>query len=144
MPVACYRTKKTPVLHITGTKVAALLPEAVNKIQPSTPDDDLKKYSALSLCVWACLLLDKAGKSPAFIQKWLRCLGNSFKMYLCDMKAIQDKHLSACHLASAGIMTLINTPPETFAQLTAMMCDLDVTNNGTTVDQMGDYINEMD
>ncbi len=37
MPVACYRTKKTSLLYITGTKVAALLHEAVKKIQPSPP-----------------------------------------------------------------------------------------------------------
>jgi hypothetical protein len=46
MPVASYRTKKTPLLYITGTKVATLLHEAVKKILPSTLIDYLKKYSA--------------------------------------------------------------------------------------------------
>jgi hypothetical protein len=41
-------------------------------------------------------------------------------------------------------MTLINTPPENIVPLTATMSDLDVTSNGITDDQMGDYINEMD
>jgi hypothetical protein len=132
------------LFYITGTKVAALLREAVKKIRTSTPADDLKKYSTHSLHVWACVLLNEAGKSLAFIQKWLCWLSNSFKMYLCNTKAIQDKHLSALHSASADIMTLINTPPEKIVCLTATMSDLDVMSNGITNDQMGNYMNEMD
>jgi hypothetical protein len=33
-------------------------------------------------------------------------------MYLRDMKAIQDKHLTALHSASANVMALIHTPPD--------------------------------
>jgi hypothetical protein len=95
MPVACYRTKKAPLLYITGSRIAALFREAVKKVLPSTSADDLKKYSAHSLHVWACVLLDEAGMSPSFIQKCLRWLGDLFKMYLRDTKAIQDKHLAA-------------------------------------------------
>jgi hypothetical protein len=83
-----------PLLYITSTKVAALLHDAVKKIQPSTLADDLKKYSAHSLSVWACVLLDEVGESQMFIQKRLRWLGNSSKMYFCDTKAIQDKILA--------------------------------------------------
>jgi hypothetical protein len=72
MLVACYRTKKAPLLFITGSRIATLLRKAVKKVIPSTSADDLKKYSAHSLCVWACVLLDKAGMSPSFIQKRLR------------------------------------------------------------------------
>jgi hypothetical protein len=72
MPVACYRTKKAPLLFTTSSRIATLLCEAVKKVQPSTSADDLKKYSTHSLCVWACFLLDKAGMSPSFIQKRLR------------------------------------------------------------------------
>jgi hypothetical protein len=87
MPVVCYRTKKTPLLYITDTKVATLLFEAVKKIQLSTLADDLKKYFAHSLRVWACVLLDEADKSLAFIQKWLRWLDNTFKMNFHDTKS---------------------------------------------------------
>ncbi len=73
MPVACYRTKKAPLLFITGSRIATLLCKAVKKVRPSTSADDLKKYSAHSLCVWACVLLDEVGMSPSFIQKRLRC-----------------------------------------------------------------------
>jgi hypothetical protein len=64
MPVACYRTKKAPLLFITGSRIATLLCKAVKKVRPSTLVDNLKKYSAHSLCVWVCVLLDKAGMSP--------------------------------------------------------------------------------
>ncbi len=94
MPVAYYRTKKALVLFIIGSRIATLLCKAVKKVRPSTSADDFKTYSTHSLHVWACVLLDKAGMSPSFIQKRLRWLGDSFKMYLCDTKAIQDKHLA--------------------------------------------------
>ncbi len=32
MPVACYRTKKTPLLFITGSRIATLLLKAVKKV----------------------------------------------------------------------------------------------------------------
>jgi hypothetical protein len=69
MPVACYRTKKAPLLYITGSRIATLLRKAVKKVRPSTSVDDIKKYSAHSLRVWTCVLLDEAGMSPSFIQK---------------------------------------------------------------------------
>jgi hypothetical protein len=112
MPVACYRTKKAPLLYITGSRIATLIREAVKKLRPSTLSDDLKKYSAHSLRVWACVLLDEAGMSPSFIQKRLHWLGDSFKMYLRNTKAIQDKHLAALQTASSKVMTLISTPPD--------------------------------
>jgi hypothetical protein len=55
MPVAYFRTKKAPLLFITGSRIAAILCEAVQKVPPSTLADDLKKYSAHSLRVWECV-----------------------------------------------------------------------------------------
>jgi hypothetical protein len=144
MPVACYRTKKAPLLYITGSRIATLLRKAVKKVQPSTSADDLKKYSAYSLRVWACVLLDKAGMSPSFIQKCLCWLGDLFKMYLRDTKAIQDKHLTALQSASSNVMALIGTPLDDIVHLTATMSDLNVPNDIIEDDQMGAYIDEMD
>jgi hypothetical protein len=144
MPVACYRTKKSPLLFITGSRIATLLRKAVKKVQPSTSADDLKKYSAHSLRVWACVLLDEAGMSPSFIQKCLRWLRDLFKMYLRDTKSIQDKHLPTLQSASSDIMALICTPPDNVVRLTATMSDLNVPSNIVEDDQMGVYINEMD
>jgi hypothetical protein len=144
MPVACYRTKKAPLLYITGSRIATLIRKAVKKVQPSTLSDDLKKISAHSLRVWACVLLDEAGMSPSFIQKRLRWLGDSFKMYLCDAKSIQDKHLAALQTASSKVMTLISTPPDDIVQLTATMSNLNVSNDTAEDKQMGAYIDKMD
>jgi hypothetical protein len=144
MPVACYRTKKAPLLFITGSRIATLLCKAVKKVRPFTSADDLKKYSAHSLRVWACVLLDEVGMSPSFIQKRLRWLGDSFKMYLHDTKAIQDKHLAALQSASANVMALIRTPPDDVVHLPATMSDLNVPSCVVEDDQMGSYIAEMD
>jgi hypothetical protein len=144
MPVACYRTKKAPLLFITGSRIATLLCKAVKKVQPSTSADDLKKYSAHSLRVWACVLLDKAGMSPSLIQKCLRWLGDLFKMYLRDMKTIQDKHLADVQSASSDVMALICTPLDDVVHLTATMSDLNVSSNIVNDNQMGVYIDEMD
>ncbi len=90
------------------------------------------------------MLLDKAGMSPSFIQKRLRWLGDSFKMYLRDTKAIQDKHLAALQSASSNVMALIGTPPDDIIRLTAIMSDLIVPNNIVGDNQMGAYIDKMD
>jgi hypothetical protein len=144
MPVTCYRTKKSPLPYITGSRIATLLREAVKKVRPSTSADNLKNYSGHSLRVWACVLLDEAGMSPSFIQKRLRWLGDSFKMYLCDTKAIQDKHLTALQLASSNFMALIGTPLDDIICLTATMSNLNVPNNIIEDNQMGAYIDKMD
>jgi hypothetical protein len=144
MPVACYRTKKAPLLFITGSRIATLFCKAVKKVRPSTSADDLKKYSAHSLRVWTCVLLDEAGMSPSFIQKRLRWLGDLFKMYLHDTKAIQDKHLAALQSAFSEVMALIRTPPDDIVHLTATMSDLNVPSDIIEDNQMGVYIDEID
>ncbi len=65
-------------------------------------------------------------------------------MYLCDTKAIQDKHLAALQLASANIMALIRTPPDNIVRLTATMSNLNVPSDVLEDNQMGVYIDEMD
>ncbi len=144
MLVACYRAKKAPLLYITGSRIATLLRKAVKKVQPSTSTDNLKKYSAHSLRVWVCVLLDEAGMSPFFIQKCLYWLGDSFKMYRRDTKVIQDKHLAALQLASSNVMALISPPLDDIVHLTATMSNLNAPNDIVEDDQMGAYIDKMD
>jgi hypothetical protein len=88
MPVAVYKTKKGKVFYLTGNKIAELLQKAIKKVRPDTTLDKLKRYSAHSLRVWACILLDEAGKLPDHIKKRLRWLGNSFRMYIRDTAII--------------------------------------------------------
>jgi hypothetical protein len=72
MPVAVYNTKKGKIIYLTGNKIAELLRKAVKKVCPNTTPDKLKWYSAHSLRVWACVLLDEAGKLLDYIKKRLR------------------------------------------------------------------------
>jgi hypothetical protein len=90
------------------------------------------------------VLLDEAGMSPSFIQKCLHWLGDSFKMYLRDTKAIQNKHLAALQSASSDIMALIGTPPYDIVQLTATISNLNIPNDIVKDDQMGAYIDGTD
>jgi hypothetical protein len=90
-----YKSKQGKTLYLTGNKIAELLRAAVRAIRPDTTKEELKRYSAHSLRVWACVLLDEAGKSPEYIKKRLRWLGDSFQMYLRDTSIIQHQHVDA-------------------------------------------------
>ena len=136
MPVACYSYKGTHN-YLTGKHIAHLFCEAVKAIHPTTSEAELQWYSAHSLRVWACVLLDEAGMSPEFIMARLRWMGNSFRMYLRGTGIIQDKHHDVLSAASQEIIDLIagssvNIP--NLAGLTTVKAD----------NTMGDYINDMD
>jgi hypothetical protein len=65
-------------------------------------------------------------------------------MYLCDTKAIQDKHLAALHLASANIMALIHISRDNIVHVAATMSALYVPSNAVEDNQIGVYIDKMD
>ena len=135
MPLSCYRKKKAPLLYLTGNRIALLLREAVKKVRPSTPSAELKQYSAHSLRVWACVLLDEAGKPASYIQKRLRWMGDSFKMYLRDTSAIQGKHVDALQASSAEVMKLLTTPHDDVVRLANSMSTFAV-EDGNFLDDM--------
>ncbi|MBM3299837.1 MAG: hypothetical protein FJY85_07770, partial [Deltaproteobacteria bacterium] len=98
MPLACFSvctTADAVVHYLTGTTVANLLRQAAKSAYPTMSKDQLLLYSAHSLRVWACVLLDEAGKNTTFIKKRLRWKGDSFMMYLRDTPSIQDDHVRA-------------------------------------------------
>jgi hypothetical protein len=120
MPVMVYKKKKGKVIYLTGNKIAELLWKAVKKVRPDTTPDTLKRYSAHSLRVWACVLLDKAGKPPDYIKKRLTWLGDSFRMYLRDTAIIQHQHVDALLAALQEIMDLITALPKDVIALSTM------------------------
>jgi hypothetical protein len=138
MPLGVYRTKKGKSNHLTGNKIAKLLRKAVKSIRPDTSPEDLKQYSAHSLRVWACILIDEADKPPDYIKKRLRWLGDSFRMYLRDTSAIQLQHVNALREASQEVMDLINALPADVIALSVSMTD------GITDPDMNEYANVMD
>jgi hypothetical protein len=137
MPVAVYKTKKDKVIYLTGNKIAKFLRKAVKKVRPDTTPDKLKRYSAHSLQVWACVLLDEAGKLPDYIKKRLCWLGDSFRMYLRDTAIIQLQHVNSLLAASQEVVDLIAALPQDVIALSTMM-------EGTDNPDMHEYVDEMD
>jgi len=138
-PVACYM-KKDKLVYITGTRISALFKEAVKVVNPTVSKADLARYSAHSIRVWACVLLDEAGMSPEFIMSRLRWMGNSFRMYLRDTEAIQNKHLDVLREASQAIIDLIEFNEE--SSMSQIDTGLSVVSLDEDMDD--DYEDDMD
>ncbi len=137
MPVAIYKTKKGETFYLTSNKIAKFLRKAIWMVCPDTNLNNLKRYSAHLLHGWACVLLDKAGKSPEYIKKRLRWLGDSFGMYLKDTTKIQHQHLIALQVALQEVMGIIAALPENVIALSTM-------TDGSHNPIMHKYTDEMD
>ncbi len=137
MPVTVYKTKKGKVIYLTGNKIAELLQKAVKEIRPDTTPEKLKRYSTHSLRVWACVLLDEAGKLANYIKKRLCWLGDSFRMYLRDTAIIQHQHVDALLAALQEVMDLIAALPKDVIALSTM-------TEGMDNPDMHEYADEMD
>jgi hypothetical protein len=120
MPIVVYKTNKGKVIYLTGNKIAELLQKAIKKVCPDTTPDELNRYSAHSLRVWACVLLDKVGKLPDYIKKRLRWLGDSFSMYLRDTAIIQHQHVNTLLAVRQEVMDLIAALPKDVIALSTM------------------------
>ena len=138
MPVACY-LKKDAMAYITVSRIAFHFQAAAKAVRPNISKEDEKRYSAHLLRVWACVLLDEAGKSPDYNKKRLCWMGDSFRMYLRDTHVIQDQHCEALRASSEEVMDLVSA-------LTADILCLSSMSDGTAVEEedMGVYQDEMD
>ena len=125
-------------IYLTGKRVAVLFREAAKTIHPNLSKEDLSRFSALSLRVWACVLLDEAGMSPDFIMSRLRWMGNSFRMYLRDTGMIQDKHRDILRATLQEVLDLIGGPTLTLILDLTRLSIVDVDKT------MGEYANDMD
>jgi hypothetical protein len=132
--------KGDKLVYITGARISALFKEAVKAVNPTVSKAELARYSAHSIRVWACVLLDEAGMSPEFIMARLRWAGNSFRMYLRDTEAIQNKHLDVLREASQAIIDLIEFNEE--ASLLQLDTGLSIVSLDEDMDD--DYQDEMD
>ena len=77
MPVACY-LKKDAMAYITGSRIALHFRATARAVRPNISKDGKQQYSAHSMRVWACVLLDKVRKLPDYIKKHLCWMGDSF------------------------------------------------------------------
>jgi len=148
-PVAFYTNKNGEKLYLMGGKIAQLFRSAAKSCRPDTPKEELSKYSAHSIRVWACVLLDEAGKSPEFIKKRLRWMGDSFRMYLRDTKIITGQHRDALDGASTEVMHLIATMASSHAPgiPSSQLTETDENDLPNLVPEdwsMGDYDEDMD
>ena len=107
-------------------------------MRPNISKEEEQQYSAHLLQVWACVLLDEAGKSPDYIKNCLYWMGNSFRMYLHNIHVIQDKHCEALWASSEEIMDLISALPADILRLSTMLVGKNDEND------MGMYHDDMD
>ena len=106
--------------HLTGSRIALHFQAAARAVHPNISKDNEQRYSAHSMRVWACVLLDKAGKLPDYILKHLRWMRDSFRMYLHDTHVIQDQHCEALRASSKEVMDLVSALPADILRLSIM------------------------
>ena len=77
LPLAIYNCKDEngEMKYLMGSKIAEIICKAVRKVYPDLKEDEIMKFSAHSLRVWACVLLDEAVKNADFIKNRLHWLG---------------------------------------------------------------------
>jgi hypothetical protein len=88
------------------------------------------------LRVWACVLLNKAGKLLDYIKKRLCWLEDSFRMYLRDTAIIQHQHDNASLAALQEVMELIAALPTDLIALSTMMERTDNPDMHESADKM--------
>ena len=61
--LAIYEDKNGETKYLTGSKISEIIRKAARKLHPDLKEDEIMKFSAHSLRVWACVLLDEARKT---------------------------------------------------------------------------------
>ena len=113
--------------YLTGGKIAEVLRSIAKRVHSDWSSEELSRISSHSGRVWALVLLDEAGMSPAFMTSRLRWMGDSYKLYLRDTSILQHKHINALKKESDELMKLLGT-------------NINVLPNVVPVDNdMGDY-----
>ena len=102
-----FKNKNGEVKYVTHHKVTEIIRKAAKKVYYDVPKDTLLKYSCHFIRVWACVCLDEAGKSPDFIKKRLRWMGESYRVYLRDTNKINEQHKDALIASSQSTMASI-------------------------------------
>ncbi len=92
---------------LTGGKIAKVLQSIVKIVHPDLTAEKLNRISLHLGRVWALMLLDEAGMSPAFMTSWLWWKGDSYKLYLWDTSFLQHKHVGALKKESDKVMKLL-------------------------------------
>jgi hypothetical protein len=83
LPMAAF-LNNNKIEYVTLKDVSTFFQKIAKKVHPKMSKSEIQKYSSHSIRVWACVILDEAGKSASFIKARLRWLGESFRTYLRD------------------------------------------------------------
>jgi hypothetical protein len=78
-PMAVFVNKFGITKYLTGNKISDVLQSIAKAVHPDLSDDEIKHFSSHSERVWALVLLDEAGMTPAFVISCLCWMGESFK-----------------------------------------------------------------
>jgi hypothetical protein len=81
--------------YLTDKKNQDVLQSVAKAVHPDFMEDKIKYFFSHSGRVWALVLLDEAGMSPASMTSCLRWIGESYKLYLRDTTNLQQKHAEA-------------------------------------------------
>jgi hypothetical protein len=107
LPLVAMLDDKRKIKYLTYSKVASVLRKIAKKVHPDWSQEEINKISAHSIRVWACVLLDEAGKLPSFIKSRLRWLGESYRTYLRDTAVINEQHNEALKKTSDEVLALL-------------------------------------
>ena len=83
---------KHTVAYLTASKITEVIRKATKMFYPDISKENLMKHSTYSTRVWVCVSLGEAGMSPDFINKRLRWMGESYRVYLRDANKINEQH----------------------------------------------------
>jgi hypothetical protein len=113
--------------YLTGGKIAEVLQSIAEKVHPDWSANELSRISSHLGQVWALVLLDKAGMSPAFMTSQLCWMGDSYKLYLRDTSILQHKHIDTLKKESNELTKLLGSNKDVLPNIVPV------------VDDMGDY-----
>jgi hypothetical protein len=103
--------------YLTGNKIQDILQSIARAVHLDLTEDEIKRFSSHSGRVWALVLLDEAGMSPAFMTSHLRWMGGSYKLYLRNTSILQQKHVDALNKESEKVMRLLGNNRDTLPDI---------------------------
>ena len=106
-PMGAYLDKNR-VRFITGAKVSKFFKSIAKHIYPDITSKELSQYSAHIIRVSAACLLQFADKPANFIKSRLHWEGDSYRTYLRNTPALENKHLQAHSQATAYSLAAAN------------------------------------
>jgi hypothetical protein len=107
-PMAVFVNKSSKKKYLTRNKISDVLCSVARAVHPDLSEDKIKQFSSHSGRVWALVLLDEAAMAPDFMKSYLRWLGESYCLYLCNTSVLQQQHVDAFSKESKEVLKLLS------------------------------------